>query len=465
MGSYFRSLNLTGQAIVRTDASVNFGWGRGSPDPSLDADGFSVRWAGLVRPRYTQTYTFYTVSDDGVRLWIDGRLIVDNWTEHGETEDSGTIALQAGKSYSVKMEYFESGGDAVAKLLWSSSSQTKQVIPSEQLSSDPGGDSGGGDDPDNCPSDPNKTEPGVCGCGVPEATCGSDGGDGDDLPVFLMAGQSNMIGRVDGALGRQLVNDVSNNNFNAFRSNLENWYRADGAGAPSSAITQTQWNGMVALKNAGLISSALFNPLSGVYCSIFWNEDNTPLATLSMFSRCGGDFGPELMLGHRLAKAGRAPTALVKVAAGGSSLAEEWKPNSFMRNALKGRINDLTSRPTSIHPECDSRTCRFKAFIWFQGENDSFDQAAATAYGQNLRSFIREVRSWTGSPSLPVIIVQIGMWAQKEADYGKLVAKAQETIAQTEGNVTLVKTDDLSEHYHFDPAAQLIIGGRVADKL
>jgi hypothetical protein len=430
----------------------------------MDADTFSVRWTGFVTPKYSQTYTFYTVSDDGVRLWVDGKLVIDNWTEHGETEDSGTISLQAGGSYSVKMEYFESGGDAVAKLLWSSSSQAKQVIPSVQLSSSSGDGGGGGDD--TCPGDPNKTEPGVCGCGVPEGTCGGGGGGGgDELPVFLMAGQSNMIGRVDGPLGERLVGDVSNNNFSAFKSNLEEWYKADGAGVPNSTIVQTQWNGMVALRNAGLISSALFSPLSGVYCSIFWNEDNTPLAPLSMFSRCGGDFGPELMLGHRLAKAGRSPAALVKVAAGGSSLAEEWKPNSFMRNALRGRVTDLTSQPKSIHPECGSRTCRFKAFIWFQGENDSFDQAAAMAYEQNLRSFIREVRSWTGSSNLPVIIIQIGMWAQKDADYGKVVAKAQETIAQTESNVTLVETDDLSEHYHFDPAAQLIIGGRVADKL
>jgi hypothetical protein len=168
-GTYFNNMDFTAQVVVRQDATVDFNWGRGSPDPSMDGDEFSVRWTGFVKPKYTQTYTFYTVSDDAVRLWIDGKQVINNWTDHSETEDSGTIALQVGKSASVKMEYYEGGGDAVAKLLWSSSSQPKQVIPKEQLSTD----SGSG--VDNCPDDPNKTEPGLCGCGVPEGTCG--GGD------------------------------------------------------------------------------------------------------------------------------------------------------------------------------------------------------------------------------------------------------------------------------------------------
>jgi hypothetical protein len=92
-----------------------------------------VRWSGLVEPKFTGQYTFYTVSDDGVRLWIDNQLVINNWTDHGSTENSGTVALSAGKKYSVRMEFYENGGNAVAKLLWSSVDQAKEVIPSSQL--------------------------------------------------------------------------------------------------------------------------------------------------------------------------------------------------------------------------------------------------------------------------------------------------------------------------------------------
>ncbi len=134
---YFNSVNLTNPALTRTDATVNFDWGTGVPAPGVGVNGFSVRWSGLIEPAYTETYTFYTDSDDGVRLWVNGQLLIDNWTNHGVTEDSATLALVAGQQYSIKMEYYESGGNAVAKLLWSSPSQTKQVIPQDRLVASP----------------------------------------------------------------------------------------------------------------------------------------------------------------------------------------------------------------------------------------------------------------------------------------------------------------------------------------
>jgi hypothetical protein len=93
-----------------------------------------VRWTGRITPLYSQTYTFYVGSDDGVRLWVDGRLIVNNWTVHNLTTNTGTIALTAGQSYSIKLEYFNDVGSAVCRLLWSSSSQAKSIVPESQLS-------------------------------------------------------------------------------------------------------------------------------------------------------------------------------------------------------------------------------------------------------------------------------------------------------------------------------------------
>ena len=85
-----------------------------------------------MRPS-TGSYTFYTTSDDGVRLWVDNQLLINNWTDHGATENSGGITLTAGKKYDIKLEYYENGGAASIKLLWAPPGQAKQIIPQERL--------------------------------------------------------------------------------------------------------------------------------------------------------------------------------------------------------------------------------------------------------------------------------------------------------------------------------------------
>jgi hypothetical protein len=132
-GQYFKDQTLTSLVLTRTDPTVNFNWGSGSPAASVPVDHFSVRWTGQVQAQFSQTYTFYTNSDDGVRLWVNGQLLINNWTNHANTQNSGTIALVAGQKYDIKLEYYENTGQAVAKLLWSSASTAKQVVPTSQL--------------------------------------------------------------------------------------------------------------------------------------------------------------------------------------------------------------------------------------------------------------------------------------------------------------------------------------------
>jgi len=128
---YFRDTELRNYVLTRTDPQINFNWVDGQPDPAVDADDFSVRWSGEVEAGYTETYTFYARTDDGVRLWVGGKQLANSW----ETvpiypiEHSGTIDLIAGNSYSIIMEYFESTDNAVAELRWSSPSTPKQFIP------------------------------------------------------------------------------------------------------------------------------------------------------------------------------------------------------------------------------------------------------------------------------------------------------------------------------------------------
>ncbi|HEU4930365.1 MAG TPA: PKD domain-containing protein, partial [Candidatus Krumholzibacteria bacterium] len=132
-GEYFDAMNLTVPFVTRVDPNIDFNWNTGSPAPGMGSETFSVRWIGWVQPRYTETYTFHTVTDDGVRLWIGGELLVDRWIDQPATEWTGNIALVANQMVEVRMEFFENGDKAQAVLRWSSPSQALESIPNSRL--------------------------------------------------------------------------------------------------------------------------------------------------------------------------------------------------------------------------------------------------------------------------------------------------------------------------------------------
>jgi hypothetical protein len=133
LGSYYSNTGLSGTAATRVDSTVNFDWGNNAPMAGVSADNFSVRWTGEVQPQYSETYTFYTTGDDGVRLWVNGVQLVNNWVDQSPTEKSGTIQLTANQRYSIQMEQYDHTGGAMAKLSWSSASTPKAIIPQSQL--------------------------------------------------------------------------------------------------------------------------------------------------------------------------------------------------------------------------------------------------------------------------------------------------------------------------------------------
>ena len=132
-GVYYASKDLTNPVLVRFDETINFNWAGGSPHPLVPAHPFSARWTGQVIPAVSGTHTFYTQSDDGVRLWVNGKQLINNWTLHPSREDSGTIELKAGEAVDIKLEYYEDPGVAVCKLSWSAPGLTKQIIPAGRL--------------------------------------------------------------------------------------------------------------------------------------------------------------------------------------------------------------------------------------------------------------------------------------------------------------------------------------------
>jgi glucose/arabinose dehydrogenase len=132
--TYYNNRDFTGTKVTRIDPVLNFLWEDGSPDQSITRDTFSARWTGLVKADFDETYTFYTKVDDGVRLWVGGQKLIDKWVTTGTNKEySATIALKKGKSYEIRMDYFENTGNATAQLRWSSASTSKQVIPETAL--------------------------------------------------------------------------------------------------------------------------------------------------------------------------------------------------------------------------------------------------------------------------------------------------------------------------------------------
>ncbi|MBA2638021.1 MAG: hypothetical protein H0U79_07365 [Solirubrobacterales bacterium] len=132
-GTYFDNADLTAQKMVRVDPWIGFDWGRARPAPDMGYDTFSVRWEGKVVPRFSETYVLHLASDDGARLWIDGRLVLDRWGKQVSTTATASVALTAGVAHDIKLEYFDNQYDASAKLEWSSPSQARQLVPASAL--------------------------------------------------------------------------------------------------------------------------------------------------------------------------------------------------------------------------------------------------------------------------------------------------------------------------------------------
>jgi alpha-D-xyloside xylohydrolase len=117
-GEYFADKTLTRQAAARKDAGIDFEWGLSAPLPGVPSDEFSVRWSGRLRAPETGEYELATVADDGVRLWLDGKLLIDDWSQHAPEYHAGRVTLEAGKQYDFRLEFYDEILGATAKLRW-----------------------------------------------------------------------------------------------------------------------------------------------------------------------------------------------------------------------------------------------------------------------------------------------------------------------------------------------------------
>ena len=119
LGQYFDNMELKGEPVlIRIDSIIDFEWYGRAPSEELPDDRFSVRWTGEIIPPITDVFSLETRTDDGARLYLDGKLLFEDWTTHGEKPNRAEVELKAGKAYKIVYEYFESDLGAVARLSW-----------------------------------------------------------------------------------------------------------------------------------------------------------------------------------------------------------------------------------------------------------------------------------------------------------------------------------------------------------
>jgi fibronectin type 3 domain-containing protein len=134
-GEYFDNSNFTNLKLTRTDATVNAFWDSGSPDPSMGADTFSVRWTGQIVADKTEAYTFTVRADETVRLWVNGQLVIDVANAGLNAVDlvSTPVQMVAGERVDIRLEYVDTTGRAGVRLFWQSASTPKAIVPAAAL--------------------------------------------------------------------------------------------------------------------------------------------------------------------------------------------------------------------------------------------------------------------------------------------------------------------------------------------
>jgi hypothetical protein len=132
---FFSDKTLLGRAVIRIDEQVDFSWGASSPDPSLNHGTFGARWVGLLTVPSSDDYRFVVRANDGVRLWIDKQLLIDDWEDQPVGDRAATISLKSGQAHTVRLEYYQATASAPEiHLSWSSSSAPTSIVPTNALS-------------------------------------------------------------------------------------------------------------------------------------------------------------------------------------------------------------------------------------------------------------------------------------------------------------------------------------------
>jgi PA14 domain len=137
---FYNGTNFQTFISERIEPFLDFNLGSGSPAVGVDLDSFSIRCEGKLKAKYTETYTFTVEHDNGVRFWLNGNLLIDQWQDDGQHPagtHTCTFAMTAEQFYDLKIEYNECGGPGYLKMEWQSPSQKREIIPPEVMYAKP----------------------------------------------------------------------------------------------------------------------------------------------------------------------------------------------------------------------------------------------------------------------------------------------------------------------------------------
>ena len=128
-GTYYNGTDLSPRNVVftRIDPAIDFNWTAQAPSADMPTFFYSVRWSGSFFADAARNYTFSTISDDGVRLWINDMLLIDNWEIRGLKKNTGKIYLSKGL-HTIRLEYFQAQGDAIIRLLWDRGLHSRNAV-------------------------------------------------------------------------------------------------------------------------------------------------------------------------------------------------------------------------------------------------------------------------------------------------------------------------------------------------
>lgn len=117
--AYFNNITFSGEpAVKRIDEQINFSWTLFPPDPKLDVDFYAARWTGQLTAPATGTFKIGLEGNDGYRLYINDKMLIDNWQKQTYTTKLADLSMEQGKLYSLRVEFYEPKGNAQIKLVW-----------------------------------------------------------------------------------------------------------------------------------------------------------------------------------------------------------------------------------------------------------------------------------------------------------------------------------------------------------
>lgn len=312
----------------------------------------------------------------------------------------------------------------------------------------------------------------------------------NETPHFLFIGQSNMEGIVENSSGEPRVDTTLNTLLSSASTmmsedeifnELVSFFQTFES-IPETSLERYEFEAreLIRLKREGSIPNNFRDPLPTVECTFYQLDYSVDYrrpfrepdavavnAKLSPSANCGVVYGPELVFGHVLHQQWSSELyRIIKFASGGSEIGRHWSSeDGYFWGDL---VNVVEGIDTQAGDE-------WKGIVWFQGENDSHESRTADAYLTQLTTFLQELRQtmynvddtvFASPADIPIVIIGLGCWVATDLQpYGGVVMQAQRDFVANDGMAVLVPTDDLSCHFHYDEASQLIIGERVAKAL